>query len=798
MVINVKKAYLQNTLSIINKNKISYIAIMMFVFLSMHMYLLIGYMINDLHLSADNCFNNYKKYDVAVYIANGIDDSLKEDILGIDGTNKIETLHISYGYLEINNLKLDTEVRSLTTNMALPIDVKGRLPVNSNEIALLNHFAKVYNIKIGDEIVVKDNLYLQEEKFIVTALFESSQFLRKMESTYGISKTTGNIISCELFVNKNAFNTNYIDDNYILLKNNSLDNLSKFSNEYNNSCKKYIDKIDDSLDLLVNGNYYIEKWDEAVGYIIIDTFTHTSKTIHKTLVPVLFLVAVVVLIISISRMIIEKRNEIGIMKATGFTDKEIAMMFYIYSLSATIIGVILANIVATFLTERLAIMFTSTIVTLKIGSFMYDIKEILFTIFVPIIIIIITTHFCIKKTLDKDAIDILSEKKTTTTKIFFYEYLTLFKRMPIFIQMIINNMIKDMRRCAGIILGIVGSVMLLASGIVIDRNVYDGYDYQMKNDFIFDTMIYFKSVNNAKEEIEQVLKDHRINYALCQYSNLVLKDPNNKSDLFELFVYDNKDDFSKLFKFNTMNKQNHKYNGLFLQESYKNHFNLDEHGYVRLKDLNGNYKYIRTTQYFYNYVEATTFAAIDKETYENIMDIDSYMQTYIIDSRISDINKVYDELSDIDGYLYHMDYKKHTNEAFMSSYSFINIVVGIFILTSIVFSFLIVLNLMKVNIIERKYELITLLINGFTRKEIKNYVLADMILMIVIGNIIGMVLGLLVGAYVLENFNNELLFYMNKININAICISLIISIVICIIITKLSMKEIELLDINDR
>lgn len=768
---------------------------MMFVFFSIHLYLLATYLIDDFFKSGDLCYDYYKKYDVAVYVANVTDDSIIEEMSKVKGTSEIETAHISYGYVKTKEGKLDTEVRTITKKFALPLEFEGKLPENSNEVALLKHWAKAYDVKIGDVITVEEDEYLQDEELIVTALFESSQFLRKMPFTYGISKITGNMISCEIFVNKNALNSNYVDDNYIMMKNNSFRGLSKFSKEYKNSCEKYIERIENRLDLLIDKNYYIEKWDEELGYILAETFSGIIKVVYEILVPILFLIAIMVLITTISRMIIEQKNDIGNMKANGFTNREISMIYYIYSTTSAIIGIILANVVATFFTERFVMKYIASVIAFKSESFMYDIRRISFTIFIPMAIIIFATHMCIKKILKKEIIEILNKKKTFATKTYSYEYLTIFKKIPIFIQMIINNALKDTKRCVGIILGIIGSVLLLVSGITITKNAYDGYNYQINNDICFDKIVFFNPASEAKNEIEKVLKDYNINYALCQYANLVLRNPKNKTNGFVLFVYDNKEDFSKLFRINTMSNENPNYNGLFIQESYKKYYNLKEKGYVKIRDLKGNFKNKRVSKYFYNYVESTAWAMIDKETYEDLFDTKSYMQAYIVDKNFQDF--MHNKLLDIDGYLYCMDYKKDLTNGFYVQYNFLNILVGIFILTSIMLSFFIVLNFMKINIIERKTEFITLIINGFTIKEIRNYVLLDLIIMILVSNVFGIILGSIVGRIVLRSFTRDVLLFMNRTSYSAIFISIIINVIIYSIITRLSIKEIDKMDISD-
>lgn len=54
----------------------------------------------------------------------------------------------------------------------------------------------------------------------------------------------------------------------------------------------------------------------------------------------------------------------------------------------------------------------------------------------PVLLIYITTYMCIKKVLKKDTLDILSDRKTICLKVYKYELFKIFKSLPIFVQII--------------------------------------------------------------------------------------------------------------------------------------------------------------------------------------------------------------------------------------------------------------------------------------------------------------------------------------------------------------------------
>ena len=72
--------------------------------------------------------------------------------------------------------------------------------------------------------------------------------------------------------------------------------------------------------------------------------SNSISNLAKIFPSIFFAVAILISLISMSRMIEEDRLEIGTLKSLGFSNVDITKKYLLYSLSATLIGGILGSI----------------------------------------------------------------------------------------------------------------------------------------------------------------------------------------------------------------------------------------------------------------------------------------------------------------------------------------------------------------------------------------------------------------------------------------------------------------------
>jgi putative ABC transport system permease protein len=115
--------------------------------------------------------------------------------------------------------------------------------------------------------------------------------------------------------------------------------------------KKAEDKIKDAeeeINSLTEPKWYVFDRSDNPGY---STFSSNADRLGAvaTVFPVFFLlVAVLVCVTTMTRLIEEKRTEIGTLKALGYSNTSIIMKFVIYSLLAAVIGSVIGILIGIF------------------------------------------------------------------------------------------------------------------------------------------------------------------------------------------------------------------------------------------------------------------------------------------------------------------------------------------------------------------------------------------------------------------------------------------------------------------
>jgi len=85
----------------------------------------------------------------------------------------------------------------------------------------------------------------------------------------------------------------------------------------------------------------------------------------------------------------------------------------------------------------------------------------------------------------------------------------------------------------------------------------------------------------------------------------------------------------------------------------------------------------------------------------------------------------------------------------------LNAIVWVLIFSSMVLAFVVLHNLISLNIAERVREIATLKVLGFRKSEISRYILQENILLTIIAALLGLPLGVILNAYIMQTIQVE-------------------------------------------
>lgn len=258
----------------------------------------------------------FEIFDGAISTDGDTDKSVYNYIKSLDGVNN--TRLISTINVETENVKLLTYIMD-DTNQLNNKDVcyKGRLPKYDNEIAISGKYCKKYNYNIGDEIEIGRGDI--KEKFLIT----------------GFVQTTNN----------NGQEAVILSDGIEKIVGTTYDKLYYFDTEDSTNVNECIEKVKnefgDRISLTVN-------FEEVVKGSI-SVFKTISNAMVVIMMTICGLVILLVLYLLIKTLIISKKKDYGILKALGYTSKNIIIQNAISFMPSIILSVIISCIVSCFI-----------------------------------------------------------------------------------------------------------------------------------------------------------------------------------------------------------------------------------------------------------------------------------------------------------------------------------------------------------------------------------------------------------------------------------------------------------------
>ena len=134
---------------------------------------------------------------------------------------------------------------------------------------------------------------------------------------------------------------------------------------------------------------------------------------------------------------------------------------------------------------------------------------------------------------------------------------------------------------------------------------------------------------------------------------------------------------------------------------------------------------------------------------------------------------------------------------FNSMIEALDIIIAVIILTAGSLAFVVLINLMQVNISERIREIATLKVLGFRNKEVNTYIFKEIILLTIIGIVCGLPLGQVEEKFVLKIIDMDNVMFVCNIKPLSYLLAAIITLVFTVIVlqfTKKTLRNVEMVE----
>lgn len=301
-----------------------------------------------------------------------------------------------------------------------------------------------------------------------------------------------------------------------------------------------------------------------------------------------------------------------------------------------------------------------------------------------------------------------------------------------------RNIFRYKKRFFMTIIGIAGCSALLVAGFGINDSISDIVNQQYNVIYHYDATISAKSsemtsqIHSLKGVKEVYEEDHLA----------VTTKIDNKDISTTVHVISNDDKFKDFYTLFNGNKEfDIDDSSVLISQKMAAKLNKKAGDMITFKDANNKVIKAKIKGVFTNYVGHHMY--VSKALYDSWNTKAKTSHTYLIKSKKTTKKferNLGNKIMNIDG-VQSVTFYSSLQKNFKDMISSISYIVVVLVISAACLAFVVLYNLSNVNISERKREIATIKVLGFTRKEVDAYINRETVLLTILGSLIGLVIG---------------------------------------------------------
>lgn len=763
----------------------------------------------DMKNTAQTYYQEVNLADLTVSSNYGLD---KNDTQTIKNQAKKATL--DFGYLQdatINNSKTSLRVLSESKNISTSQLISGNFPKKDNQIAISYLLRNKYHI--GEWITLNEHSNLKNSRFKIVGFIRPSEYTDK--SNLGQTNVGTGQLSGVAIVKKSAFKAQsysiarirfnktkeldpysstyqkFIDNKKERLTNSLAQNSKLKKTEVDNNFKdaqKQIRQAKEQIQLAENNglnmsrekarlekqqkklneqeqeikqlgsiSYYVNDRKNDSGY---DTYQSNSEKIEliTNIFPVfLFAVAALVSFSTMTRFIDEERQNIGVLRALGYSKLDTSLKFVIYSLTAALTGVFIGAIGGYWILPR--IIFNAYTANLTLTNFQsgFSWKYLFLTI---LIAILCTTGAAVIQLFivlrAKTSELLLPKPPKNGSRILLEKIKPFWQHLSFNYKVTLRNIFRYKVKMIMTILGIAGCTGLLMMGFGI-RDSLAGIGQKQYSEIIkYDLIAIDKNSLSSEQSsrLNQKLSSSQVNkYLPVYFENVSKKIAGTNQDL-SIIVPEKSSQISKYISLRNRSsgqKINLNSRGIVISEKLAKLLNLSIGDELSLVTTNGKkvklpisnicemymgHYVLMNSNVYQKYFNKKVNSNAQLIELNNKKQTNSFANSLMKTGAVSAINLNTNNQQIIDSLIQSMN-------------KVIFLLIGLAALLAVV----VIFTLTTTNLEERMREIATLKVLGFYNNEASLYIYRETIILSIFGILIGFLIGNWLHGFIIDNLS---------------------------------------------
>lgn len=529
---------------------------------------------------------------------------------------------------------------------------------------------------------------------------------------------------------------------------------------------------------------------------VIEVMRDMTGSLSGSMALLFVIVGLLVCYSAVSRIVYEHSLLIGTKKAMGFTEAEITRHYLAYAALAAVLGSALGMAAGVFGIEWIFQTVTKKDYAVLSDCRVYSWEKILIFSGAEVAVQMLTAFFACRSVLRKKAVTLLAGPEPPVIRTHFFEKSRLWRRLPVFSKAVIVNFLTEKRRVISTLIGIAGSMSLLVCALSLQNSVDASIRVQYERLQTMRTIVYFDAQkDSAQKAVRQVLEEYGPGEAAIT-GGLILM-PDEKQLPVEILVIDEPVS-ERMFRLygpdgrrGTLRQA-----GVWASCAFPEEYGLREGDTILLNDAGGNSREA-VIGGIYEYYLTRNQLIMTEQAYEEIFGEPAQINAFLLEQDAQSIRSLQPRLMQTDGFLSVRDYYESSYKAFLSIGSTVSLVVTIYAVLSVLMAFLVTLNLLTMFVEEKRREIITLRINGFSERRTMRYIRGDTALLTVLGILAGAAVGLYSGRKAIVSICTASSYFYRALSPDACLRSAVFCAVLTAVITQLALRRARRFSLSD-
>lgn len=538
--------------------------------------------------------------------------------------------------------------------------------------------------------------------------------------------------------------------------------------------------------------YYQTTWHDDSGFSTYGELAERIMAIANVFPMFFFLIAILVTFTTMTRMVEEDRNQIGALKALGYTKGEISQSYWLYAIIAAILGTVFGGVLGSQTLPRIVFNMMQNQFSLPATNLVWDWSTLAIAAALALFSTLGAVLVSIQRELRAVPATLLLPRAPKAGKKILLERITpLWRRLSFNQKVSYRNLFRYKARMWMGILGIAGGTGLILTGFGIRDSIDHSGQSQFSEVLTYQAAFTFKNAQKTGQ-VQQILQnDAQVKQHLPVTAEIVKLQHQTKR-VNEVTLYAVKDAQALAPYIHLTAPLTDQ--GAVLSEKTAQLLGVQTGATLQLTANDQQVVSVKVSGITRNY--AGHFIYLTDRYYQQHLKTKPSPKTWLVKTQRLTSNQENNLAKKV------LATKQVVNTSFLSvqqrtvdqQTQMLQLIVVIFIVLSGLLTFIVLYNLTNINVSERIRELSTIKVLGFFDREVTMYVARENILLTLMGIIIGLGFGNLLTRFILRQAETAQVIFPLAISLTGYLTAIGMTVVFTLIVMLVTHRHLRKVD----